>query len=236
MQRIQLLLIAVSFTAAPMQIANAGLLTTLSWAKAVNSSSNVRNPSEMLGAPDGIRAGFFLGTPAEAVVSGFGSGDISGFDSQVLSAFLGTTETALLGARFIVFEHNGIPGLPFESSTWTFEDGMNSIEVVHDANTPDPADRIVGSGNISTGNYSSFFGFVDPIGIGDIPFLMFDLSGLLLPTISMTVQLSAQGVGGSALLSPDVDAMALITPIPEPSSIILFVVALGIFVCIRRRT
>ena len=69
-----------------------------------------------------------------------------------------------LEADFIAFERNGSTGTPFESGSWTFNDGRVSIAAYHDHTNPTIAGRILAFGNLtdtarSRGNDDSFSGF-----------------------------------------------------------------------------
>jgi len=203
--------------------AYAGIIA-LEWASALDSSSNVINPSNTLGAPDGSLAEFGSGSPATATFSGFGNGSSTNTDSISLAALLGIPEATLSQADLITFEHNGTPNVPFESGTWTFDDGSSSIQIFHDFDNPMTGGGIVALGNITRGDYATFFGFTDPFSSGDIPFLLFDLGGLDLASNNFDVTIDSQGVG---IASPDLDVLGII--IPEPSS--FTVSTIGMLIC-----
>ncbi|MGK7925600.1 MAG: hypothetical protein AB4290_10200 [Spirulina sp.] len=214
----------ITVVAVAAQPAKAGTLN-LDWTSTLESSTNVTDATNVLGAPDGSTARFLSEFPTTGTFSGFGDGSISQTDSSSLATLLGISEATLSEADFIAFEHNGTANAAFESATWTFDDGSNSIQIFHDFNNPSTNNGIVALGNIANEDYADFFGFTNPFPGGDNPFLLFDLDGLDLASDDFTVTINATGSGNT---SPDIDSMGIIVAVPEPSFVGVF--SLGAFI------
>ncbi|MCR9246147.1 MAG: hypothetical protein NXI31_14045 [bacterium] len=179
--------------------------TRMVWASGLDASSNMLSPESALGAPDDLEA-VPIGHPAVSLVSGFGAGEVTTPSTANLAAFLGLSETALAELDFIVFEFNGSIGDGFETSTWEFHDGSQSVTVQHDFTAP-----IQPFGPLSNSAFSAFFGYANPNTSGEHIFLGFDLdgTGLDLQSPLLTVRMTASN---GAVDNPDVDGMAFLRP------------------------
>ena len=209
-------------------IASAGIIA-LDWASVLDTSSNVTNPSGALGAPDDSYATFGPPATAAATYSSFGAGSTTNTDDMSLAGLLSINESVLSQAEFITFEGNGPTPDPFETTTWTFDDGNSSIQVSHDYFIPVTGGGIVAFGNVSTNDYGNFFGVsVDP-GAGSIAFLLFDLNGLNLTTPNFGVTIDAPGIDSGVVGTPDIDVLGTITSVPEPTAV--WLILCGIVSC-----
>ena len=140
-----------------------------------------------------------------------------------LAGLLGVSDAILAQADVIAFEGNGggAPGPDggWESSDWTFTDGINVRnvrfnELVGAFPSPGSDPSVIATGSITSSAYSAFFGMCssdldNPV----ISYILFDLhsKGTAIdtrrPGLSITV---ANGSGGQA--SPDVDAIGVFVP------------------------
>lgn len=202
----------------------------IGWASRLDSSMNVINPQNVLDAPDGVGTAFAnpVSQP-EAAYSGFGSGDLSWFGSGDLASFLGLSEDEVRKIDFLTLEQNGTANRPYESSTWTFDDGAHAAQVVYDSSGPVPAEIMRGTG-ISNADYASFLA-ISPPGGADSAYLAFDLDGLGLNLRSpdFRVTLTAPGTSGAA---PDPDVMGRVIVVPEPVTVTLGLMGLGALISV----
>jgi hypothetical protein len=158
--------------------------------------------------------------------------------SGALGFLLGISETLLARADFIAFENNGVSGLTFESSTWIFSDGINSLTVNY-AFEAQAAGPILAVGNISISDYAAFFGFTDPGNSGDWAYILFEVDGVSnVDVLSPGFTTTLRATGLSETDSPDLDALARIVTVAEPSMVALFgTTFLSLITCwqLRRR-
>jgi len=134
-----------------------------------------------------------------------------------LARLLGIPEATLARADVIAFEGNGGAGagvdVGWESSDWTFTDGVNTRRVRFNeevgASRSDPS--VIATGTIDSTAYSSFFGMCSPdLDNPKISYILFDLhsTGPVVDTkrteFSVTI---ANGKGRQG--SPDPDAIGV---------------------------
>jgi len=133
---------------------------------------------------------------------------------------LGIPEATLARADVIAFEGNGGAGAGvdngWESSNWTFTDGVNTRrvnfnELVGASPRPGSDAAVIATGSIASSAYSSFFGMCSAdLDSPVISYILFDLHStgtrvdVTRPEFSLTL---ANGKGGQA--SPDVDAVGV---------------------------
>ena len=137
-----------------------------------------------------------------------------------LARLLGVSEATLARADVIAFEGNAGRGAGidngWESSDWTFTDGVNTRrvsfnELVGASPRPGSDPAVIATGSISSSAYSSFFGMCSSdLDNPEISYILFDLQStgtrvdVTRPQFSLTL---ANGKGGQA--SPDVDAVGV---------------------------
>jgi len=162
----------------------------------------------------------------------FGDPPAPGIRYSGLARLLGLTERVLARADVIAFEGNGShPGGAgisngWESSTWTFSDGINSLtvrfnELVPPAQYPTMYPALVANGSIRGADgqfssglnaYTAFFGMC-PAGPGVISYILFDLDSIkpAINTASPNFSIKVQNAGGPASGegTPDPDAIGI---------------------------
>ena len=204
--------------------------STIEWASTV-SNFNFSNAENALGQPDNLMASFYdnnSATTETATYSGFGDGDNVNYDSTAFASLLDTTEALIAQADFISIEFNGTGGGLFETSDWSFSDGINNFSVSYVFNDP-AAGSIIGVGNISTANYANFFGLQDYEQIyghgGEWAYILFDINGFsYINPFSSNFSVTLSAVGGpNNIDSPEPDVMGRMgtNPVPVPGTILL---------------
>jgi hypothetical protein len=191
------------------------------WAGVVNPSSSERE--NILHAPDNRI------TPVDPplVVSGFLPGVRGPLDTASnlypstmhysgLARLLGVSERILARADVIAFEGNGGGFGTWESSEWTFSDGVNVRRVSYDYRVgpfPNPGGdpAVIATGDIDNTAYSAFFGMCAASRDGaKMSYILFDLDSTA-PVINARSQgfsitlANGTGAGGS----PDPDAIGV---------------------------
>lgn len=190
--------------------------TQIDWASTVISST-VADASGGLGRPDTVEVSS-LSVHQVMTFGGFGAGQTDNFTTAALASFLGVSSTVLANADFIVFEHNGAPHIPFETSTWTFSDGVNQLVAPYSSGSS-ASGPVSALGNISPSAYASFFS-TSIIPSGDWAFILFDIDGSSSVNLSSsTFQVTMNGPGDTSGHpgSPDPDAFGRINSVPEGS-------------------
>lgn len=138
-----------------------------------------------------------------------------------LARLLGIPEATLARADVIAFEGNG--GSPpegagggWESSDWTFTDGINTRrvrfnELVGAWPNPGSDPSVIATGTIASSAYSTFFGMCSPdLDSPKISYILFDLHSTGPAVDTRRVEFSVtlgNGKGGQA--SPDPDAIGV---------------------------
>lgn len=193
---------------------------TINWCDNIIYISNVQNEANMKGKPDGKLA-HLLKPNATVTLGGFGT-QTTTLDTTSFAKLLQVSEAALSKADFVAFEYNGSRGAIFESSTWTFSNEVETVQVTHSFNNPVTSEHLIASGKIEPIDYHKFFNLTGPQRGGTEAFLLFDLPDSLVSDSSMTVQVQT----GEPIKvgTPDPDAMGLIhrgsvQPSPAPSII-----------------
>jgi hypothetical protein len=191
----------------------AGLVLSASssaWAQAVHpirwAGASDSGP-EVVGAPDEASLGLSAG--ADVTVAKFDCGTLY----AGLAAFLGVPAGTVAAADVIAFEGNGgHPGESggWESSKWTFTDGVRSTGVVLDAvaGTSSPPGIVIANGSVTGDAYRSYFGIPTSSGQTVFSFLLFDLPpGIDVdrPGFRATVAAYPSGEG-----TPDPDAIGVL--------------------------
>ncbi len=218
-------LLSVSASASAQQV-------QLNWAGTASP-----NAAAAAGRPDDV---FVTGAAGTSTFGAFGvgSGNTSAYSLSSLETLLSITPGGLAHGDFIAFEQNGTPSITFESGTWTFSDGFNSLSVTHTfGNTPgQDTPGVLALGNITLANYTTFFGLPASSGAGDIAYIVFNIAGVS----AVNPQASTFGVTlvspGGNVGTPDMDAMGTMA-IPEPASshLLLFMVPIAAGLCYTKR-
>lgn len=137
------------------------------WGGRVVNSDGVASPERMTGAPDGQLNG--LGATGQFVNLGsFSRGSVY----QGMPAMLGVPANVFRRANFIAFESNGgspAPSGGWESSSWVFSDGTNSLTVSFNELTGTATPSIlVANGSISGTDYRNFFGISSSVDVAPV--------------------------------------------------------------------
>ena len=192
----------------------------INWPTAVEAT--FPGPETILGDPSTHSNSVLFANGATATYSGFNDGIF--YDTTELAAALGVSDTFLASANFIAFDGNGSP-VGFESSTWVFSDGVNTI--THPHNFGDgPNGALIANSYLLTDSYNTIFNatYNEP-GAPYVGFAIFDLIASGINPYSD--QFSATIIGGSGDLgihAPDLVALGVIDPtvVPIPAAIWLF--------------
>jgi hypothetical protein len=198
--------------------------TTINWA-AAQTSTNVTNPAGVLGAPDGANAGF-VGSDSTLTASQFVQSVT--YNDANLAAALGLVSLPTFDV--ILIEFNGTAGFGWESSTFSFTDGGAPLTMQYNnGSSVGTPNYIVAVGTITPASYQSIFG-ASINSIWDAPYMLLNLGAAGLHLGSPAFQVTVSSFNGG---TPDPDVIGVRTP--EPSSIFLFLSAMGALAVHRRR-
>jgi hypothetical protein len=195
------LFLAAGLVLSPSSPAWAQAVHPIRWAGASDSGP------EVIGAPDEASVGLPAG--ADVTVAKFDCGTLY----AGLAAFLGVPAATVAAADVIAFEGNGgHPGESggWESSKWSFTDGIRSAGVVLDAvaGTSTPPGIVLANGSVTGDAYRSYFGIPTSSGQTVFSFMLFDLPAAVdvdRPSFRVTVAAYPSGEG-----TPDPDAIGVL--------------------------
>ena len=233
----------LAILAAGNSIARAGLVT-LDWATTQSvTAGSVDSPADALGKPDGLFAGVGNATTNKLELSNFGAGagNSSTVTTASLAALLGITEATLSSAEFIAFDLNGFSNGSFENSTFRFADSANFIDatVTFTGGLLPPPQSVPGTlpviavGSLDEAAYGALFGY-GPVAAGrEVGWVLFDVSTPVdIYSATFKATITATNVDPSR---PDVDAVARITQVPEPSTLLFGAIGIAGILCRRNR-
>jgi hypothetical protein len=149
------------------------------------------------------------------------------YDSTALSSLMGVSAETLSRANFVAFDANNGGG-GFEDSIWSFSDGVNSINHVHDYADGPNGPVIANSSRFDVGaEYNDIFGTTYANSM-DFGVILFDLAASGVDVNSPDFRVSLQGGGLTCGYEcPDVTFMGSVVPIP--AAFWLFASAIGGF-------
>lgn len=168
------------------------------------------NPDHALGAPDGQ-------TVTLAASYGIALGDFAADadgPSGDLARLLRLHPRDLPVGAVVAFEDNGghaAAARGWESSVWTFSDGVDSVTVAFDETEAELPAGVVATGSVSAAAYAAHFD-LDPDLLGGpvYSFLVFDLGDtvdVLSPDLTIAVE-GGTDLGGEG--TPDPDAVGIV--------------------------
>jgi hypothetical protein len=207
----------------------------IEWANSV-TNTNVIDPEESFGKPDG-NITHFSGSPVKfGTFSGYGNGDNIIYDSFDLASLMGVSESVLSQTDFMAIEYNGSGGGAFEGSDWIFDDGINSLSVSYTFNDDSPS-TIIALGNIDNEEYASFFGFTNPWGtVGEMAYILFDIDGnSSINPFSSTFSVTITAGSEFDPNTPETDVMGRVGVVPIPSTILLLGFGILAFAGVSRK-
>lgn len=183
--------------------------TVLLWGQLLSGSTGVSYPDNALLAPDFEEAS--LGSPGASIEVADFSGGLYGD----LPRLLGLDAAQLPPGSLVAFEDNGghaAGGGGWESSHWTFSDGVRSYTIAFDetAGAVNPP-AVVATGSLSAEEYAAFFGLDAADAGGEVySFLVFRMPprldvGSAEFTVTVTEGMDIDGEG-----TPDPEAIAIV--------------------------
>jgi len=182
--------------------------------------ATVVNGENMLGVPDGDYTLFDNGSTATYYQFDYSFT----YNAANLASFLNVSENTILNSEFIAFDHNGSPS-GFETSSWVFSDGVNTVSVSH--STGDSASGVISVNSyMSLTDFNTVFGSSFPSSSAQyVGFLLFDLTSanINISSSDFEVQLTG-GVGDPRYYAPDLIGLAALSTaaVPEPATLLLF--------------